>query len=411
MRGRGRPRWRWRRRRGRRLARWFAGDGGREPVIAGALLDWRGRPAARIRRCRRDHGAAAAAVLARRRSLELLSDRPFRLLGGDLDAFDQRGVLGFASMRLHVAVAIGIEDPELHRVHADEVRQLVHLALDRKIHRGDAETAHRRRGRPVGEDAIDVAIDIGDSVGPGQMRGAFHGGVAGKPRIGAAVEIGADFSRDDTAVPHHAVLDVDALGAARRAVLHLLLASEHVADGPPGQHRAQDRERLGQRIHLAAKAAADRAADEVEGVGRQVQDLGAGVDREEQCLRRGVDDVAAVGVGRGDRAIGFGRRVLDRRHLVALFEHVVGGRERGVGIAEAQLLVIMDVVIDEGVLRIGLVDDGRPGLERVLDVEHDRQRLVVDPHLCDRLERLALAVRDDSDDRFALVADLVRPPA
>jgi hypothetical protein len=38
---------------------------------------------------------------------------------------------------------------------------------------------------------------------------------------------------DDAAVAADAVLDVDALGAARRAVEHLLLAIEHVATGRP----------------------------------------------------------------------------------------------------------------------------------------------------------------------------------
>ena len=99
--------------------------------------------------------------------------------------------------------------------------------------------------------------------------------------------------------------------------------------------------------------------------------------------------------------------MLDRRHLVALLEDVIGLGEAALDVAEAQLLVIVDVVIDERVLRIGLVDDRRAGLQRLLDVEHRRQRLVVDPHLRHRLERLALAVGDDGDDRLALVAHLV----
>src|SRR3954454_4337731 len=69
--------------------------------------------------------------------------------------------------------------------------------------------------------------------------------------------------------------------------------------------------------------------------------------------------------------------------------------------------MIIDVVIDEGVSGIGLVDHRRPWFERVLYVEHDRQGLVVDPHLRDRLKCFALAVGDYGDDRLALVADLV----
>ena len=64
---------------------------------------------------------------------EFVADRPARLLGRHLHALDQRGVVRLAPMRLHVAVAVGVEDAELHRVHADLVGQLVHLHLEREI--------------------------------------------------------------------------------------------------------------------------------------------------------------------------------------------------------------------------------------------------------------------------------------
>jgi hypothetical protein len=40
-----------------------------------------------------------------------------------------------APVRLHVPVPVSVEDAELHRIHADEVRQLVHLAFEREIDR------------------------------------------------------------------------------------------------------------------------------------------------------------------------------------------------------------------------------------------------------------------------------------
>ena len=69
--------------------------------------------------------------------------------------------------------------------------------------------------------------------------------------------------------------------------------------------------------------------------------------------------------------------------------------------------MVVDVVIGERVLRIGLVHHRRAGLHRLLDVEHGRQRLVIDTDLGQSLERLALAVGDDGDNRLTLVADLV----
>jgi hypothetical protein len=59
--------------------------------------------------------------------------------------------------------------------------------------------------------------------------------------------------------------------------------------------------------------------------------------------------------------------VLDRRHLVALFEHDIGLREAGLDIAVAQLLMIVFVVIFEGVFWIGRVDRRRARPERFLD--------------------------------------------
>ena len=84
---------------------------------------------------------------------------------------------------------------------------------------------------------------------------------------------------DDAAVPAYAVLDVDALGAPRRAVEHLLLAIEHVPDRATGQHGAESRERLGQRVDLSAEAAPHGAADEMQPVGFEVQDLGRGAEQ------------------------------------------------------------------------------------------------------------------------------------
>src|SRR4030088_2160670 len=105
------------RRRRRRVRRLGRGGGLRRAVIGRTLLcDW----ARRRERVCRGHGtrsASATAVLARGHPLELLTQRPFGFFGGDLYAFDQRGVLRLAPMRLHVAVPIGVENAELPRSH------------------------------------------------------------------------------------------------------------------------------------------------------------------------------------------------------------------------------------------------------------------------------------------------------
>src|SRR5579885_2538673 len=98
------------------------------------------------------------------------------------------------------------------------------------------------------------------------MRCTLYRGIAREPCIRATVEIGANLARDDAAVAHHAIRDIDALGAARRAILHFLLTPKYVTHRPSGQHCRENGERLGDGIDLAAESAAHRAADEVEGV-------------------------------------------------------------------------------------------------------------------------------------------------
>ena len=191
------------------------------------------------------------------------------------------------------------------------------------------------------------------------MAGGLDDRVARQPGVGAGVEVAGELAGEDAAVGGDAVLEVPALGAARGADLHLLLAVEHVLAGAPRQQGAEGGERLVQAVDLAAEAAADGAADEVQAVGRHLQELGGGVEREEQRLGRGVDDDAVVGLGRGDGAAGLGRRLLDRRHLVAALDDVVGLAEAGLDVAEAQLLVVVLAVVDEEVVGIDLVD--RPG--------------------------------------------------
>ena len=133
-----------------------------------------------------------------------------------------------------------------------------------------------------------------------------------------------------------------------------------------------------QAVDLASEAAANCAANEMQPVRRHRQHLRRRAEREEQCLRRGVADKAFVDLGRGDGTAGLDRRLLDRRHLIAALDDMVGTRERRLDIAVAQLLMVVLAVIDELVGWIDLTDDGRARLDRLFDVEHMRAHIPVD---------------------------------
>ncbi len=318
----------------------------------------------------------------------------------------KRAVLGLTAMGLHVAVAVGVEDAQVDGVHPDSLRDLVHVRFDGEVDAGDAEPAHGGGRCPVGVDAVDVGVHVRDRVGAGQVADALDDRVGRQPGIGAAVEVAGELAGEDAAVAGHAVLDVPALRPARCADLHLLLAVPGELARPPGQHRAQDRDRLVHAVDLAAEAAADRAADEVQAVRRHRQRLGGRAEREEQRLGRRVAHEAVVDLGGGDGAAGLDRRLLDRRHLIAALDDVVGTREGGLDIAVAQLLVVVFAVIDELVGRVDLAHDGRARPDRLFDVEDVGAYIPVDTDLRHGRARLRLGLGDDGGDRLALVGDL-----
>ncbi len=231
--------------------------------------------------------------------------------------------------------------------------------------------------------------------------------VAGEPRVRAAVEIAAELARDDPPLGVEPVLQIPPLGAAGGADLHLLGPVPGELARPPGQQAGEDRQRFDEAVHLAAEAPAHRAADEVQAVRRQLQQLRGRAQREEQRLRGGVHDDAPVDLGRGDGAVGLDGRLFDRRHLVATLDDLRGAGEGGLDIAEAQLLVVVFLVIDEGVAGIGLVDHGGARPQRLLGIEDVGQRLPVHAHRGAGVAGRAVAVGDDGQHRLADIGDLL----
>ena len=201
---------------------------------------------------------------------------------------------------------------------------LVHLDLERERRHRDAEAAHRARRLAVRVDAVGVDRDVRDGVRPGGVGGVLRERVRRLAAVGAGVRVARHLAGDDPAVRHDAVLDVDAPRAARRRDLHLLRAAVDEAHRPTGLHRRQGRDRLDDDVDLAAEPAADRAADEVEPVARDLQDDRGVVEAEVERLGVRVDGVPAVGLGHGDAAGGLDRGVLDRARVVDALDDVVG---------------------------------------------------------------------------------------
>ena len=106
-----------------------------------------------------------------------------------LDHLDQRRALGDLAVRLHVSVAVGVDQPQLQRVHVQLARDPVHLRLQREVADRHAEAAHGARRRAVRVHALGVHVDVRDRVRPGHVRGGLGRGVWAVARVGAGVGV------------------------------------------------------------------------------------------------------------------------------------------------------------------------------------------------------------------------------
>ena len=138
-----------------------------------------------------------------------------------------------------------------------------------------------------------------------------------------------------------------------------------------------------------------------------VQQLSGRAERKEKRLSRRIADETAIAFLRRDGPAGFGRGLLDGRHLIASLDDAVSLPEGRFDVTEAELLVIVLVMIREGVAGVGLVHRHGAGLQSLLDVENVRQHLPADTDLCDRVMGRPLAVGNDCGHRLALVAHFI----
>ena len=312
-----------------------------------------------------------------------------------------QAVYGYLSLADEVAPA------QLQRVEAELRRQRVHRPLDgvRGLRPAGAAVGvgrgHRRehgRAREVvrRRQVVDAGV---------QERSEERDARRHELEVGPHVADQAHPQPGELAVGVGGELDVLDLAAAvdrRLGVLRPGLVPAHGQLVPAGQREAE--QLLGVHVELAAEPAADgRRHDpylvlgQAERDGRhQLEDVGH--------LRRRVErDVAAEGLGDGDDGARFHRHRQQPLLHVALADGVDGGLE---GLVDGAVLAL-DLERPR-VARVGaevLVDDRGVG-ERILQVDHRRQRLVFDFDGLDRVAGGRLAGGDNGDDAVTDVADL-----
>ena len=250
-------------------------------------------------------------------------------------------------------------------------RDPAHVRLDRERDGRDAEPAHRRRRHAVREDDVAVELEVRDRVGAGVVEAVLRQAVRREARVGARVVQRQHLAAEDPAVLRDRVRDLHVPRRPRRGAEELLLARPAPLHRPARLEREQRAHRLRRGVHLAAEAAADRAADELELVQRHLQVRGDDAHREVERLRAGVDRQAAVGLGHDLAHLRLERDVLDRGGAVdALHDHV-RLLERLVDRALADLAPV-HLAFEVRVPVAPVVHLRRVRVERLADVEERR---------------------------------------
>ena len=295
-----------------------------------------------------------------------------------------------------------VPGPQLGRVDAGLAGEGVHGPLDGERGLGPAGAAvgvgrgHRgedaRAAELVGAHVVDAGVEEG-----AEQRDARRDQLEVGPHVGDQL----DAHRGDLAVGIGGQLHVLDLAAAvdgAERVLGALLgeADRHlqlVGEGG-GEHL------VGVDVELAAEAATDRWGHDADLVlgdperhrRHHLEDVGD--------LRRAVQrDVAAEGLRDGQAGSGLHEHRHEPLLDVALLHHVRGVRERRLDrvVVEAQLPAVRrvgaEVLVDQDLVA-----------ERVLQVDHRGERLVVDVHGVERVARLRLGA---GEDRGHAVADVV----
>ena len=194
-----------------------------------------------------------------------------------------------------------VAQPELDRIDAARLGQLVHLGLVGEAHLHCAEAPHGAARRVVGAHAEGVDRCVLHLVGAAAEAGRVgHDVVAGGP-VGAAVEHDPALEAHEGAVGLGRVAHPDAAGVAVHVPEEGLLSGVHDLDGTAGT----EGEQAGVDVEAHVLPGAERAAHPAEGQPHQV-------GREAEALRHLVavvveplgrhDEVDAAVLGRDARA-------------------------------------------------------------------------------------------------------------
>ena len=258
-----------------------------------------------------------------------------------------------------------VAQAQLHRIDAERLGQLVHLAFGREVALGPAEAAERRARHVVGVDRVGVHRHVGDIVRPGAgERGVAQHFVAGV-HVRAAVGDHFDLDRGQLAVALGAPAGVDLHRVALAVADHRLFAAPDGFDSTPAQYAALGQPPDGQRqrdLHRHVLAAAERAADgRVDHAHLFLRDAQRVCDLALVLMRPLPGHLhrdAAFLVQIGHTGLGLEIGVLLHRGLIDPLDDDIGLAEARFDVAFADAIAVADVVRAVG---MKLIRDGTVG--------------------------------------------------
>ncbi len=292
-------------------------------------------------------------------------------------------------------------DARLARVEPGLGQRHVHQHLGGEARIDAAVPAHGAAHRLVGVHAAAAEGEVRHRIGALQQHAVVVGGDDAEAAVGAAVDQDVAGQRGD------ALRRVEAELHRQFGRVAAVVAEEHVLAREAQAHvAAADQGELGrdhfvrERVALAAEAAAEVRLDHAHAVLVEAQHFGHRQVHVMRHLGGAVHGQVAATVDLDLHRMRLGEGVGDGGEAEALFDHDRRRGEGGVGIAEALLDLLVQVVVALQ-FRVQRVVGG---LERVARVEHRQRRFVVDHDQRQRLLGDRRALRRHRRHRFADVA-------
>ena len=231
-----------------------------------------------------------------------------------------------------VALPEAVPHPELERIHAQPLGQLVHLRLDRERDLRRPRAAHAAGRRVVREHHPSVEIDVLPAVGTGRRGERLHHESGPERRVRPGVREDVHLEGREIAVARGTGATPDPIRMPLRRRFERLGAAVDDPDRPARPIGGQRHQALAGDLSLAAEGAPDDRRDDAHAIDRQAHrpgDLGPVV----VGVLRGCPHHERVAVPGGERRLRLEVGVLVPGGRVRVLDHDVGARKSFLDVA------------------------------------------------------------------------------